>query len=160
MTPIEITPELLAELEAASKEYPEITYAGILDRRSANFDSACDCECQPFYDHEGEDASLICGYCADIIREFEAKVTPAVVLALVDEIERLNEELRCEHHDNAAVCYDLRTVIEEYQQAAQRADAANHEHYGRMQDQIAIRDQMIARFETELQEFKAKEVQE
>ena len=35
-------------------------------------------------------------------------------LALIEEIKRLQEELRCESIDNAAVCQNLRDVISEY----------------------------------------------
>lgn len=66
-------------------------------------------------------------------------------LALIEEIKRLQEELRCESIDNAAVCQNLRDVISEY-----------HDH-------LANRDQKIRQLEEELvglrrlEAFRSKE---
>lgn len=69
----------------------------------------------------------------NLVRKFPANANSAAVLALLDEIERLKQELRCESIDNSAVCQDLRNVIVEYQK------------------QIASRDQKIEQLEAELQ---------
>ena len=86
----------------------------------------------------------------NLVRSFPANATSSAVLALLDEIERLKQELKCEHIDSSAVCQDLRNVIVEYQENAQRADAANYEHFKRLHDQISIRDQKIESLEEEL----------
>ena len=62
---------------------------------------------------------------AQYLRHLEAKVA------------ELENELRCERIDGGKVRDDLRARIVEMEQHGQKVDQANHEHYGRLQDQIA-----------------------
>ena len=74
---------------------------------------------------------MVFGY----IRHLEAKVA------------ELDHELRCERIDGGKVRDDLKARIAEMEQHGRKVDQSNHEHYGRLQDQIAIRDLKIEKLE-------------
>jgi len=69
---------------------------------------------------------------------------------LEDKVAELDHELRCERIDGGKVRDDLRARIAEMEQHGKTVDQANHEHYGRLQDQIAIRDLKIEKLEGQL----------
>lgn len=66
------------------------------------------------------------------------------------KVAELNHELRCERIDGGKVRDDLRARIAEMEQHGRKVDQANHEHYGRLQDQIAIRDLKIEKLKGQL----------
>ena len=65
-------------------------------------------------------------------------------LAKVTELET---ELRCERIEGGKVRDDLKARIAELEQHGREVDQANHEHYKRLHDQIAIRDLKIEKLE-------------
>lgn len=69
---------------------------------------------------------------------------------LESKVAELDHELRCERIDGGKVRDDLRARIAEMEQHGRKVDQANHEHYGRLQDQIAIRDLKIEKLEGQL----------
>ena len=66
------------------------------------------------------------------------------------KIAELDNELRCERIDGGKVRDDLKARISEMEQHGRKVDQTNHEHYGRLQDQIAIRDLKIEKLEGQL----------
>ena len=66
------------------------------------------------------------------------------------KVAELDHELRCERIDGGKVRDDLGARIAEMEQHGRKVDQANHEHYGRLQDQIAIRDLKIEKLEGQL----------
>lgn len=74
----------------------------------------------------------------------------AYIQSLQAKVDELNDELRCERIDGGKVRDDLRARIAEMEQHGRKVDQANHEHYGRLQDQIAIRDLKIEKLEGQL----------
>lgn len=74
----------------------------------------------------------------------------AYIQSLQAEVDELKNELRCERIDGSKVRDDLRARIAEMEQHGRKVDQANHEHYGRLQDQLAIRDLKIEKLESQL----------
>lgn len=66
---------------------------------------------------------------------------------LESKVAELSHELRCERIAGGKVRDDLKARIAEMEQHGLKVDQANHEHYGRLQDQIAIRDLKIEKLE-------------
>ena len=63
------------------------------------------------------------------------------------KVAELDHELRCERIDGGKVRDDLKARIAEMEQHGRKVDQANHEHYKRLHDQIAIRDLKIEKLE-------------
>jgi len=77
----------------------------------------------------------------------EKQLVLAYVRELQHQVSELDHELRCERIDGGKVRDDLKARIAEMEQHGRKVDQANHEHYGRLQDQIAIRDLKIEKLE-------------
>lgn len=77
----------------------------------------------------------------------EKQLVLAYVRELQHQVAELDDELRCERIDGGKVRDDLKARIAEMEQHGRKVDQANHEHYGRLQDQIAIRDLKIEKLE-------------
>lgn len=82
-----------------------------------------------------------------LLNSKEKRAILAYVRNLQAKVDELNDELRCERIDGGKVRDDLKARIAEMEQHGRKVDQANHEHYGRLQDQIAIRDLKIEKLE-------------
>lgn len=74
----------------------------------------------------------------------------AYVQNLQAKVAELYDELHSVRIDGGKVRDDLKARIAEMDQHGRKVDQANHEHYGRLQDQIAIRDLKIEKLEGQL----------
>lgn len=154
MTEIE---QLRADL-ATIQEAAEIAKEAGFHERTGNYDQVegelkqkiADLEAQQATEDKWKQAraALFAWEIKNKVLNYEEKqLVLAYVRELQHQVAELDDELRCERIDGGKVRDDLKARIAEMEQHGRKVDQANHEHYGRLQDQIAIRDLKIEKLE-------------
>lgn len=122
--------------------------------RTGNYDQVegdlkqkiADLEAQEQKVDEWKDVKMIAAYWLDHPRN--PYVEGISLKRFAQCIQHLEAELAKRPVSDAAE--ELVKELEQYKAQAKTADAANHEHYGRLQDQLAIRDLKIEKLESQL----------